>query len=48
MPYDYSEDQLVEQPAIKLFEELGRETAGVTRPAGFWAGDPVTFSTRGR
>ena len=26
MPHDYTEDQLVEQPAIQLFAELGWET----------------------
>lgn len=27
MSQDYSEDNLIEQPAIELFEELGWETA---------------------
>jgi hypothetical protein len=31
MPHAYTEDQLVEQPAIGLFAELGW-TAGVARP----------------
>ena len=26
MPYAYTEDQLVEQPAIRLFAELGWQT----------------------
>lgn len=29
MPHDYSEDALVEQPAIELFAGLGWQTIGV-------------------
>jgi hypothetical protein len=29
MPHAYTEDQLVEQPAIGLFAELGREVVSV-------------------
>ena len=29
MPHAYTEDQLVEQPAIGLFAELGRAVAGL-------------------
>ena len=34
-PHDYSEDQLVEQPAIRLFAELGWATVvAMERPDG--------------
>jgi len=39
MPHAYTEDQLVEQPAIGLFEELGWAVAGPPPNAGV-AGEP--------
>jgi hypothetical protein len=30
MPHAYTEDQLVEQPAIRLFAELGRQTVSAS------------------
>ena len=39
MPHAYTEDQLVEQPAIDLFAELGWAVAGPPPNAGV-AGEP--------
>jgi hypothetical protein len=47
MPYAYTEDQLVEQPAIGLFAELGRDVAGPPPNAGV-AGEPRDAGLLGR
>jgi len=43
----YTEDQLVEQPAIGLFAELGWQVAGPTPNAGV-AGEPADAGLLGR
>jgi len=47
MPHADSEDQLVEQPAIGLFAELGWTVAGPPRNAGV-AGEPRDAGLLGR
>jgi len=47
MPHDYTEDQLVEQPAIELFAELGWQLAGPLPNAGM-AGEPADAGLLGR
>jgi type I restriction enzyme R subunit len=47
MPHDYTEDQLVEQPAIGLFAELGWAVAGPPPNAGV-AGEPRYAGLLGR
>jgi type I restriction enzyme, R subunit len=47
MPHAYTEDQLVEQPAIGLFAELGWAVAGPPATAGV-AGEPRDAGLLGR
>ena len=47
MPHAYNEDQLVEQPAIGLFAELGWQVAGPPPTAGV-AGEPRDAGLLGR
>ena len=47
MPHAYTEDQLVEQPAIGLFAELGWAVAGPPPNAGV-AGEPRDAGLLGR
>src|SRR5436190_24254676 len=47
MPHAYTEDQLVEQPAIGLFAELGWTVAGPPPSAGI-AGEPRDAGLLGR
>jgi len=47
MPHAYTEDQLVEQPAIELFAELGWAVAGQHPNAGA-AGEPCDAELLGR
>ena len=47
MPHAYTEDQLVEQPAIGLFAELGWAVAGPPPNAGI-AGEPRDAGLLGR
>ena len=47
MPHAYTEDQLVEQPAIGLFAELGWQVAGPPLTAGV-AGEPRDAGLLGR
>jgi type I restriction enzyme R subunit len=47
MPHAYTEDQLVEQPAIGLFAELGWAVAGPSPDAGV-AGEPRDAGLLGR
>jgi len=47
MPHAYTEDQLVEQPALGLFAELGRALAGPPPNAGV-AGEPRDAGLFGR
>jgi type I restriction enzyme, R subunit len=47
MPYAYTEDQLVEQPAIGLFAEVGWAVAGPPPNAGV-AGEPRDAGLLGR
>src|ERR1039457_31699 len=47
MPHAYTEDQLVEQPAIGLFAELGWQVAGPPPNAGV-AGEPRDAGLLGR
>jgi type I restriction enzyme R subunit len=47
MPHAYTEDQLVEQPAIGLFAELGWQVAGPPPTAGV-AGEPHDAGLLGR
>jgi type I restriction enzyme R subunit len=47
MPHAYTEDQLVEQPAIGLFAELGWQVAGPPPNAGV-AGEPADAGLLGR
>jgi len=47
MPHAYTEDQLVEQPAIGLFAELGWAVAGPPPSAGV-AGEPRDAGLLGR
>ena len=47
MPHAYTEDQLVEQPAIGLFAELGWQVAGPPPNAGI-AGEPRDAGLLGR
>jgi type I restriction enzyme R subunit len=47
MPHAYTEDQLVEQPAIGLFAELGWQVAGPPPNAGL-AGEPADAGLLGR
>ncbi len=47
MPHAYTEDQLVEQPAIGLFAELGWQVAGPPPNAGV-TGEPADAGLLGR
>ena len=47
MPHAYTEDQLVEQPTIGLFAELGWQVAGPPPNAGV-AGEPADAGLLGR
>ena len=46
MPHAYTEDQLVEQPAIGLFAELGWTTVSALEETLKWLGPPLAERPR--